>query len=42
MRVRMDSGLIHQDLIKDNKVPNTGGLPSFNNLQSEGYNVIVF
>ena len=30
------------DLIKDNKVPNTGGLPSFNNLQSEGYNVIVF
>ena len=30
------------DLIKDNKVPNTSGLPSFNKLQSEGYNVLVF
>ena len=30
------------DLIKDNKVPNTSGLPSLNNLQKEGYNVLVF
>ena len=30
------------DLIKDNKVPNTSGLPSLKNLQEEGYNVLVF
>lgn len=30
------------DLIKDNKVPNTSGLPSFKKLQDEGYNVLVF
>ncbi|MGF1671322.1 MAG: DsrE family protein [Balneolaceae bacterium] len=30
------------DLIKDNKVPNTTGLPSLSNLQNEGFNVLTF
>ncbi|GAA0891640.1 hypothetical protein GCM10009122_13190 [Fulvivirga kasyanovii] len=30
------------DLIKDNSVPGTTGLPSFVNLQNEGYSVITF
>ncbi len=30
------------DLIKDNSVPKTTGLPSFSNLQDEGFNVLTF
>ncbi len=30
------------DLIKDNQVPGTGGLPSLRNLTSEGYTVFTF
>ncbi len=30
------------DLINDNKVPNTSGLPSFTNLQKQGYSILVF
>ena len=30
------------DLISDNKVPNTNGLPSFTKLQKEGYSILVF
>lgn len=30
------------DLIKDNSVPGTGGLPSLQKLQSEGYAVLTF
>jgi hypothetical protein len=30
------------DLIKDNKVPGTTGLPSLVNLQKDGYSVITF
>lgn len=30
------------DLIADNPVPGTSGLPSFRNLQQEGYTVITF
>jgi len=30
------------DLIKDNKVPNTTGLPSLSRLQKEGFNVLTF
>lgn len=30
------------DLVKDNSVPGTSGLPSLNKLQKEGYNVITF
>lgn len=30
------------DLIKDNNVPGTTGLPSFVSLQKEGFNVITF
>jgi len=30
------------DLIKDNPVPKTTGLPSLSNLQDQGYNVLVF
>jgi len=30
------------DLIKDNQVPGTTGLPSLVNLQKDGYNVITF
>lgn len=30
------------DLVKDNKVPGTTGLPSFVKLQSDGYSVITF
>lgn len=30
------------DLIKDNKVPKTSGLPSFYNLQKKGYNILIF
>lgn len=30
------------DLIKDNSVPKTTGLPSMVNLQNQGYNVITF
>ena len=30
------------DLIKDNPVPGTGGLPSLRNLTSEGYTVFTF
>ncbi len=30
------------DLIKDNEVPGTSGLPSLYNLQKQGHNVLVF
>lgn len=30
------------DLVKDSKVPGTTGLPSFVNLQKEGYQIITF
>ncbi len=30
------------DLIKDNKVPGTTGLPSFVKLQQEGYSIVTF
>ncbi len=30
------------DLINDNKVPSTSGLPSLNDLQKQGYNILVF
>ena len=30
------------DLIKDNSVPKTTGLPSFSQLQEEGFNVLTF
>ena len=30
------------DLIKDNSVPGTGGLPSLQKLQSEGYTILTF
>lgn len=30
------------DLIKDNAVPKTTGLPSFSRLQEEGYNILTF
>jgi hypothetical protein len=30
------------DLIKDNSVPKTTGLPSFSKLQDEGFNVLTF
>lgn len=30
------------DLIKDNKVPKTSGLPSLHNLQKQGYNILIF
>lgn len=30
------------ELIKDNKLPNTSGLPSFNNLQKDGYSILIF
>ncbi|MBT3921653.1 MAG: DsrE family protein [Nitrospina sp.] len=30
------------DLIKDNSVPKTTGLPSFSKLQAEGFNVLTF
>ncbi|MEE8128533.1 MAG: DsrE family protein [Nitrospinaceae bacterium] len=30
------------DLIKDNKVPKTTGLPSLSNLQEQGFNVLTF
>ena len=30
------------DLIKDNKVPKTTGLPSLSKLQGQGYNVLTF
>jgi hypothetical protein len=30
------------DLIKDNKVPKTTGLPSLSNLQDQGFNVLTF
>lgn len=30
------------DLLNDNKVPGTGGLPSFLNLRKEGFNTLIF
>jgi hypothetical protein len=30
------------DLVTDNRVPNTSGLPSFSKLQSEGYTILTF
>ena len=30
------------DLIKDNQIPGTSGLPSLRNLTSEGYTVLTF
>lgn len=30
------------DLIRDNPVPKTTGLPSFSNLQEQGFNVLTF
>lgn len=30
------------DLVKDNKIPGTTGLPSFVKLQKEGYNILTF
>ncbi|MCL5287680.1 MAG: DsrE family protein [Acidobacteria bacterium] len=30
------------ELIKDNPIPNTGGLPSFRKLASDGYTVLTF
>ena len=30
------------DLIKDNSVPNTSGLASLNNLQEQGFNILIY
>ncbi len=37
-----DADTTGYDLIKDNSVPKTTGLPSLSKLQDEGYNVLTF